>query len=150
MIDGVQVVELKVKPDERGRLVELFRADQGGIPFGQVHLTTVFPGGIKAWHRHKRRTDVLAVVEGQVRLGLYDGRTDSRTEGELNQFFLGVHGPLRITIPPGVWFGLKGMGTTEALVVVFTDHPHDPRDPDEERMDPVLNEIPFDWERRDG
>lgn len=150
MIDGVKVVSLEIKPDERGRLVELFRAGQDGVPFGQVHLTTVFPGAVKAWHRHKRRTDVLAVVEGQARLGLYDGRPDSPTEGQLNQFFLGVHQPLKVTIPPGVWFGLKAVGIGEALVVVLTDLPHDSRDPDEERLDPVLNEIPFDWERRDG
>lgn len=149
MIDGVHVRNLEIRPDERGRFAELFRADEGLPPFGQVHLATVLPGAIKAWHRHRRRTDVLAVVSGMLRLGLYDGRHGSSTEGELNQFFLGVHAPLRITIPPGVWFGLKGVGPDEALVVVYTDLPNDPRDPDEDRWDPHVNDIPFDWDRRD-
>jgi dTDP-4-dehydrorhamnose 3,5-epimerase len=150
LIDGVVVKRLEVKADERGRLVELFRSDDPDFRgFGQVHLTTVRAGVVKAWRRHKTRTDVLAAVAGMVRLGLYDGRSGGKTEGELRQFFLGVHSPLRVTIPPGVWFGLKGVGAEEALVVVCTDAPYDPRDPDEEHWDPVINEIPFDWDRRD-
>ncbi len=150
MIDGVVVRTLESNPDERGRLVELFRVDVPGAHLvGQVHMTTLFPGVVKAWHRHRRRTDTLTVVSGLVRLGLYDTREGSKTENELNEFFLGDHGPIAITVPPGVWFGLKGCGTRESLVVVVTDLPNDPRMPDEEHMDPVLNEIPFDWERRD-
>ena len=150
MIAGVLVKNLEVRADERGRFVELVRADEPGLgAFGQVHLTTLYPGVVKAWHRHRHRTDTVCVVSGMARLGLYDAREDSKTKEELNQFFLGVHAPLRITIPPGVWFGFKGIGDGEALMLVHTDQPHDPKDPDEERWDPVVNEIPFDWERRD-
>lgn len=150
MIAGVQVRTVEVKPDERGRFAELFRADEDGFPrFGQVHLTAVYPGVVKAWHRHRHRTDVLYAASGMVRLGLYDPRQDSATAGEVNEFFLGDHAPLRITIPPGVWFGFKGVGRREALLVVFTDEPSNAFVPDEERWDPEANEIPFDWERRD-
>ncbi|MCU0224423.1 MAG: dTDP-4-dehydrorhamnose 3,5-epimerase family protein [Acidobacteria bacterium] len=150
MIEGVVVRTLEPKTDDRGRVVELFRCD-GPAPHvaAQIHLTTVFPGVVKAWHRHRRRTDTLAVVSGLVRLGLYDAREGSKTENELNQFFLGDHAPLAVTVPAGVWFGMKGCGTAESLVIVVTDRPHDPKLPDEDRIDPVLNEIPFDWERRD-
>jgi dTDP-4-dehydrorhamnose 3,5-epimerase len=147
VIDGVSVTSLEPRLDERGRLVELFRSDdEGALGFGQVHVTTLFPGVVKAWHRHRRRRDVFAVVAGMVRLGLFDDRPDSRTSGELNQFFLGVHNPLRVSVPPGVWFGMKGLGTEEALVVVLTNSPYDERDPDEDRLDPEVNEIPFDWD----
>ncbi len=149
MIEGVAVDPLEVKVDERGRVVPLFRADEGLPAFGQIHLTTLHPGVVKAWHRHRRTTDVVACVAGTVRVGLSDDREGSATRGELNEFFLGVHAPWRIRIPPGVWFGLKAVGAGEALVVVYADRPYDPRDPDEERWDPEVNEIPFDWHRRD-
>ncbi|UCF68328.1 MAG: dTDP-4-dehydrorhamnose 3,5-epimerase family protein [Acidobacteriota bacterium] len=150
MIEGVCVDRLEPRVDERGRLVELFRRDDPATrDYGQIHVTTLYPGVVKAWHRHRRRADVIAVVAGMARLGLYDERQGSATEGELNQFFLGVHAPMRITIPPGVWFGFKGMGTDEAVIVVLTSQPFDPRDPDEDRLDPLVNEIPFDWDRRD-
>lgn len=149
MIEGVRVQSLDLNVDERGRLVELFRGDEEDCrEFGQVHVTTLFPGVVKAWHRHRVRTDVLAVVAGMVRLGLYDDREGSRSEGELNQFFLGEHNPLRVVIPPRVWFGMKGLGTSEAIIAVLTDRTYNPRDPDEERMDPDVNEIPFDWDIR--
>lgn len=150
MIDGVRVERLEGHEDERGRLVPLFREDDPAVPrFGQVHLTTVHRGAIKGWRRHRERTDCLAAVRGTVRVGLYDARPGSPTEGEVNEFFIGERSPLRLTIPPGVWFGLKGVGEGEALVVVLTDRAHDALDPDEERLDPHVNEIPFDWERRD-
>jgi dTDP-4-dehydrorhamnose 3,5-epimerase len=147
VIDGVSLETLEPRFDERGRLIELFRSDADDCRgYGQVHVATMFPGVVKAWHRHRRRRDVLAVVSGMVRLGLYDDRAGSKTEGELNQFFLGVHNPLRISIPPLVWFGMKGLGSDEALVVVLTDATYDPRDPDEDRIDPEVNDIPFDWD----
>lgn len=149
MIAGVSLKPLEPKVDERGRVVELFRADEGLPAFGQVHLATVQPGAVKAWHRHAERTDVFAVIAGTVRVGLFDGRRGSETEGEVNEFFLGTHLPRRLVVPPGVWFGLKGVGVEEALVVVYTDHAYRRLSADEERWDPEVNEIPFDWARRD-
>ena len=41
MIEGVQVKKLRVIPDERGRLMEILRADDDiFLGFGQVYLTT--------------------------------------------------------------------------------------------------------------
>jgi len=147
MIDGVRVTSLEPQIDERGRLVELFRSDEEECgSFGQVHVTTLFPGVVKGWHRHRRRNELFAVVQGMVRLGLYDDREGSPTDGELNQFFLGVHSPLRVFVPQGVWFGMKAIGGEEAIISVFSDARYDARDPDEERIDPEVNEIPFDWD----
>ena len=55
MIDGVKVKKLKIIPDDRGRLMEILRADDGIFKkFGQVYMTTAFPGVVKAWHYHKK------------------------------------------------------------------------------------------------
>ena len=41
MIDGVMVKQLRVIPDERGRLMEILREDDDiYMRFGQVYLTT--------------------------------------------------------------------------------------------------------------
>jgi dTDP-4-dehydrorhamnose 3,5-epimerase len=150
MIDGVILEDLVAHPDERGRVMELDRSDAEGFPgFGQATLVTLFPGVIKAWHRHHDRTDTFVCARGTVRVGLYDGRDGSETAEELNQFYLAESSPKRLRVPPGVWFGLKAVGAEEAFVLVVSDEPHDSRDPDEERIDPHINEIPFDWERRD-
>jgi hypothetical protein len=90
MIDGVMVKQLRVLPDERGRLMEILREDDEiFMRFGQVYLTTGYPGVVKAWHYHKGQFDHFCVVKGMMKVVLYDSRDGSPTKGEVNEFFLG-------------------------------------------------------------
>jgi dTDP-4-dehydrorhamnose 3,5-epimerase len=151
MIHGVILKELKVIPDERGRLMEVLRADDPFFrKFGQAYVTTVYPGVVKAWHAHARQTDHIAAVSGAVRFGLYDDREGSPTRGEVMDLVIGEHRPLLVVVPPGVWHGFKGVGTKEAILVNVPSEPYDRAAPDELRKDPHGGEIPFDWARKDG
>ncbi|MCL4415477.1 MAG: dTDP-4-dehydrorhamnose 3,5-epimerase, partial [Actinobacteria bacterium] len=48
MIEGVKIKKLKVIPDERGRLMEMLRCDDDFFTkFGQVYMTTAYPGVVK-------------------------------------------------------------------------------------------------------
>jgi len=88
MIDGVRVKKLKVIPDERGRLMEMLRADDDlFVKFGQVYMTTAYPGVVKGWHYHKKQIDNMVVIKGMMKVVLYDSRKDSKTRGEVNEFF---------------------------------------------------------------
>src|SRR5690554_5411888 len=50
MIDGVRRKVLRVIADERGHLMEILRCDDDEFRhFGQVYITTVYPGVVKAW-----------------------------------------------------------------------------------------------------
>ena len=50
MIHEAQIKRLKVIPDERGRLMEMLRSDDPIFKkFGQVYMTTAYPGVTKAW-----------------------------------------------------------------------------------------------------
>jgi dTDP-4-dehydrorhamnose 3,5-epimerase len=41
--------------DERGRLMEIMRCDDNFFEkFGQVYMTTAYPGVVKGWHYHKK------------------------------------------------------------------------------------------------
>ena len=151
LIQGVTVKELKVIPDERGRLMEMLRVDDEIFAgFGQVYLTTTNPGVVKAWHLHKQQTDNVVCVAGMIRLGLYDDRKDSPTFGMVNQFFMGVHKPLLVQIPAFVYHGWKCVSQEEALIVNTVTKPYNPENPDEFRLDPHDNHIPLNWERKDG
>lgn len=151
LIDGVIVKPLKWIPDERGRLIEVLRADDACFErFGQVYVTTVFPGVVKGWHYHKRQTDYFACVAGMIKLVLYDGRSGSNTRGVVNEFFIGVYHPLLVTVPPLVLHGFKGIGEREAVVMNVPTHPYRRGRPDEYRMDPHSPHVPYDWSRRDG
>jgi dTDP-4-dehydrorhamnose 3,5-epimerase len=150
MIEGVKIKKLKVIPDERGRLMEILRSDDElFITFGQVYLTTAYPGVVKGWHYHKKQTDNMVVVKGMMKIVLYDGREGSSTKEEVNEFFMGIHNTLLLQIPPFVFHGFKCIGEEEAMVVNCPTETFNYEDPDEFRVDPHENDIPYDWGRAD-
>jgi dTDP-4-dehydrorhamnose 3,5-epimerase len=151
MIDGVQVKELNVIPDERGRLMEMLRSDDDIYSqFGQVYMTTAYPGVIKAWHYHKIQDDHFVVVKGMIKLVLYDDREGSKTRGEVNEFFMGMHNPILVKIPRGIYHGFKSMGEEEAIVINVPTEPYNRETPDEYRIPADDESIPYDWSRKDG
>ena len=151
MIDGVKIKQLKVIPDERGRLMEILRADdEMFLGFGQVYMTTAYPGVVKGWHYHKKQHDNMAVVKGMMKIVLYDGRPNSPTHGDVNEFFAGQYNPILIHIPPYVYHGFKCVSREEAIVVNTPTEVYEYTDPDEFRVDPHKNDIPYSWERKDG
>jgi dTDP-4-dehydrorhamnose 3,5-epimerase len=151
LIDGVQVKPLKPHADERGRVMEMLRNDDEiFIKFGQVYMTTAYPGVVKAWHYHKLQTDHFVCVHGMMKVVLYDGRENSPTRGLINEFFIGVHNPLLIQIPPGVYHGFKCISEHEAIVINTVTEPYNHENPDEYRLPPHGGQIPYDWSRKDG
>ena len=151
MIAGVKTKQLRIIPDERGRLMEMIRCDDDFYgKFGQVYMTTAYPGVVKGWHYHHQQDDNFVVVKGMIKLVLYDRREDSPTHGEINEFFIGEHRPLLVHIPREVAHGFKGIGVEEAMIINMVSEPYDYKNPDEHRIDPHEGGIPYDWSRKDG
>ena len=150
LIAGVEVKHLKVIPDERGRLMEILRNDEPVFKkFGQIYMTTAYPGVVKGWHYHKGQWDHFAVVKGMLKLVLVDQREDSETRDEINEFFLGDHNPILVSIPPLVLHGFKGIDVQETIVINIPTEVYHYKDPDEYRRDPHISDIPYDWDRKD-
>ena len=144
MIEGVKIRPLPMIPDERGMILKMIRSDDDDFQaFGEIYFSVVYPGVIKGWHIHKKMTLNYAVIQGIIKLVLYDERPESATNGEVQEIFLGRENYNLVTIPPMVWNGFKGTGTEPAIVANCATIPHDP---DEiERLDPINNHIPYDW-----
>ena len=146
MIEGVKVRKLRVIPDERGYLMEMLRSDwEEYEQFGQVYVTAAYPGVVKAWHYHKLQTDHFVCVHGMAKVVLYDGREDSPTYRQVNEFFVGERNPCLIKIPPLVIHGFKGIGQDVTLVVNLPTELYDYDEPDEYRLPFDTDEIPYDW-----
>jgi dTDP-4-dehydrorhamnose 3,5-epimerase len=142
---------LKVIPDERGRLMEILRRDdEMFVGFGQVYMTTAYPGVVKGWHYHKKQYDNMTVVKGMMKIVLYDSRNHSSTYAKINEFFVGEHNPVLIHIPPYVYHGFKCVSVEEAIVINAPTEVYNYDEPDEFRLDPHNNDIPYDWSRKDG
>jgi len=151
MIEGVKTKNLKVIPDERGRLMEILRNDDECYEkFGQVYMTTNYPGVVKAWHYHKIQTDNVACVHGMLKVVLYDDRENSPTKGEVNEFFIGAYNPMLVTIPPGVYHGWKNIGEYEAIAVSAPTEAYNYKEPDEYRLPYDDSKIPYNWEIKMG
>lgn len=148
MIYGVKVKKLKLIPDDRGRLMEILRCDDEIFrKFGQVYMTTAWPGVVKAWHFHKKQDDYFTCIAGKMRLALYDARKDSPTFGEVDDFEIGLDNPMLVVIPKEVYHGFKCISDTEAVVINTPTMTYDPKEPDEYRLDAFENDIPYDWRR---
>lgn len=152
LIKDVKTRKLVVHCDERGRLMEILRRDdpEMDITFGQVYMTTAYPGVTKAWHYHKHQTDHFACVRGMMKVVLHDSREDSPTKGVTNEFFIGDHNPLLVEIPPLVYHGFKCISEHEAIVINYTTNIYNYKDPDEYRLPPHEGPIPYDWSRKDA
>ena len=148
-IDGLRVTPLRRIPDERGAVFHMLREDSEAFErFGEIYFSMVYPGAIKAWHQHLEMTLNYAVPAGMVKLVCYDDRPGSATKGNLVELHVGELNYVLVTIPPLVWNGFKGEGTTPALVANCSTVPHRP---DEiVRMDPFSASIPYDWALRHG
>jgi len=148
LIDGVKIKKLKVISDNRGRLMEILRSDEDIFQkFGQVYMTTAFPGIVKAWHYHKFQTDNFTCISGKVRFALYDSRKDSSTHKGINEFIISLDGPILVQIPPLVYHGFKCIGDSEAIVINTVTEPYNHKNPDEYRIDAYDNDISYDWKR---
>lgn len=151
MIEGVTTKKLRVFPDERGWLMEILRRDDEIFEqFGQVYVTAAYPGVVKAWHMHELQTDHFCVLSGMAKIVLYDGREDSPTRGEVNEFFLGAHDRSVLKIPKLVMHGFKCISETEALILNVPTEMYNVSKPDEIRRPADDPSIPYDWARKDG
>jgi dTDP-4-dehydrorhamnose 3,5-epimerase len=148
MIQDAAVKKLKLISDGRGRLMEILRSDDKIFKrFGQVYFTTAYPGVIKAWHYHKKQDDYFTCIYGKMRLALYDGRAESKTYKEINEFEIGLDNPLLVKIPRKVYHGFKSIGGSEAIVINVPTFAYNRDEPDEYRLDAYDNGIPYDWRK---
>lgn len=121
MIDGVLIKELVRHPDERGYFEEMIRKtdDFFAEGFGQVSHSFMVSGVVKAWHVHKTQVDWWYLLQGVIKVALFDLRENSKTHRELMELVLGSDEPNKIIkIPPGVAHGLKVLEGPADLVYV--------------------------------
>ncbi|MGV8083257.1 MAG: dTDP-4-dehydrorhamnose 3,5-epimerase family protein [Coriobacteriia bacterium] len=146
MIDGVKLKDLKVIPDDRGLLMEMWRSDDPDFQkFGQCYVTMVYPGVIKAWHYHRKQIDHFVCVSGMAKVVLFDDRKDSPTRGETNTFVIGWQRQRMIIIPNGVYHGFTPVGADPAMIVNIPTEVYNYDEPDEFRLPYDDPSIGYDW-----
>jgi dTDP-4-dehydrorhamnose 3,5-epimerase len=129
MIAGVELVQLRRFNDDGGSMTELGRlqdgvhADLPGFVVRQVNYSVMEPLAIKAFHLHKRQTDVWFVPPSdKILLVLGDVRAGSATQGMVKRIVLGDGNSRLVRIPPGVAHGCRNLRpAAPSLIVYFVD-----------------------------
>jgi dTDP-4-dehydrorhamnose 3,5-epimerase len=132
LVAGVQFRPTRPVPHEDGHVTEVARAswDILGKPVVQVHISTTFAGRIRAWGLHTLGIDRLFVVSGLIKLVVFDGRKDSPTFGQLNEFVVSEKNPGLLIVPANVYHGWKNIGTSEAIIINMPDRMYEYEQPD--------------------
>ncbi len=129
IIAGVELVQLRRFNDDGGSMTELGRlqdgvhADLPGFVVRQVNYSVMEPLAIKAFHLHKRQTDVWFVPPSdKILLVLGDVRAGSATQGMVKRIVLGDGNSRLVRIPPGVAHGCRNLRpAAPSLIVYFVD-----------------------------
>ena len=114
-------------------------SDPGFKAFGEAYFSMVEFGAIKAWKRHSRMTLNFIVPHGSIHFVFIDDL------GLVREEILGLNSCYkRLTVPPMIWFGFKGLAFPYSLLMNIADIPHDPN----ESETICFNSINFNWNLR--
>ena len=113
--------------------------DAGYHQFGEAYFSTVESGAVKAWKLHRRMTLNLVVPVGEVLFVFYTEDGNARCEE-----IIGASNYVRLTVPPGLWFGFQGLAAPYSLILNVADIPHDPNEVERKS----LHEIEYQWKGR--
>jgi dTDP-4-dehydrorhamnose 3,5-epimerase len=124
----VELVPLARHHDDGGALTELARltdgraAGLGDFTVRQINYGEVAPGAIKAFHLHRRQTDVWYVPPAdRMLVVLVDVRQGSPTEGAQLRLVLGDGTSRLLRIPPGVAHGVRNLAGTTGRLIYLVD-----------------------------
>ncbi|TGN18794.1 dTDP-4-dehydrorhamnose 3,5-epimerase [Leptospira idonii] len=131
--------------DPKGSVLHFFRNDDADFSaFGECYFSEVKPGVVKAWKLHQIQTQNFIVPVGKIKLVLCDLRENSKSHGLVSVIELGRPDCYsRIKIPSGIYYGFQGISKETALIVNFTDTPHDPKE--STKLDQNDVKIPYVW-----
>jgi len=109
-------------------------SDPGYVDFGEVYCSIVEANAIKAWKRHLRMTLNIIVPVGIIKFVFLDELGGIRKEE------IGGNRYVRLTVPPGIWFGFEGMFSPFSMLINIADIPHNPSEVERKTLD----ELDFD------
>lgn len=128
-IEGVLISNLRQIPNAKGDIYHgLKKSEPSFEGFGESYFSFINYNEIKAWKRHFKMICNLTVPVGEVEFILYDQRESSSTQGKIMKITLGYKNYKRLTIPPGIWYGFKGISQGENLLHNIASIEHDPNE----------------------
>ena len=126
----------RISLDDGDVLHALKKSDKGYLDFGEAYFSLINYNAIKAWKCHKSMTLNLVVPVGKVKFVFINSEIDNFEVIEI-----GIDSYNRITVPPGIWFGFKGLYESGSLIMNISDIEHD----SEEVLRKPINNFEYNW-----
>ena len=111
----------KINLEEGDVLHALKSSEEEFNGFEEAYFSTIKKNKIKAWKRHLLMTMNLIIPIGKVQFNFYDDNKKL-----LKNTIVGEDNYCRITVPPMIWFGFKGLSSHTSYILNITDEPHNP------------------------
>ena len=97
--------------------------------FKEAYFSTIKKNKIKAWKRHLLMTMNLIIPVGKVQFNFYDNNKNL-----LKKTIVGEDNYCRITVPPMIWFGFKGLSSHTSYILNISDEIHNPSEVEREPL----------------
>ena len=97
--------------------------------FKEAYFSTIKRNKIKAWKRHLLMTMNLIIPVGKVQFNFYDDNKNL-----LKNTIVGEDNYCRITVPPMIWFGFKGLSSHTSYILNISDEIHNPSEVEREPL----------------
>ena len=145
VIDGVALKRTRHIVTANSLTTEAYRSDwpETDSRIGHVIHVSMDEGRVSAWHTHSIQTDGIFVLTGRMMVAMYDARPDLPTHRAVMFLRLDGRDPVLVRIPPMIWHGVKPLRGAASFLNIIS-HPYNYADPDEWRLPPDTNQIPFD------
>ena len=113
--------KLKIKEDERGKLIEIFKIPNAG----QIFYSTTKPGIIRGNHYHTRKKEYFCVIEGEAKI-----RLRSRETNRIEEYVVSGDNPEIIEMKVNWTHNIKNVGEDEMKFLAWSNEVFNPEDPD--------------------
>ena len=140
MINDVLITPLDIIETPGGNVMHAMKQiDAGFDGYGEAYFSEVNFHSIKAWKRHKEMTLNLVVPVGKIKFVLFDDREE--LNNQFQEITISRDSYYRLTIPPLVWVGFKGLSENGSMLLNIANIIHDPLEVDRKN----IKEIQFNW-----
>lgn len=141
MIDNLVITPLNVIDTTGGSVMHAMKKiDNGFDGFGEAYFSKIDFNSVKAWKRHKEMTLNIIVPVGKIQFVLFDDRAGSKKQ--FKEITISKDNYLRLTVPPLIWMGFKGLDKKGSMLLNIANIVHDPDEVDVKD----IKEIQYNWD----
>ena len=137
LLDKIKIKSLKIIRLPEGDIMHVLKKSElKNWNFNEAYFSKIKFNKIKAWKFHLKMTLNLTVPYGKVKFVFYSVR-----DGQFRVIKLGEGYYARLTVPPKIWFGFKGISRHESIILNLSNVKHDSK----EILRCKQSDIKFSW-----